>query len=59
MKLIYMADGLFLYKTDVGFVVMDEAKSILKESKTSKTCERFISKMLQSRRLAENKSFVI
>jgi hypothetical protein len=54
-----MADGLFLYKTDVGFVVMDEDKSILKESKTSKTCERFISKMLQSRRLAENKSFVI
>ena len=30
MKLVYMADGLFLYKSYDGYVVMDENDNILK-----------------------------
>ena len=52
-ELIYMADGLFLYKTDDSYVVKDQNDNILKEAKTSKTCSSYISKTLQSRRAAE------
>jgi len=52
-KLIYMADGLFLYETDDGYIVTDQNDNILKQSKTSTTCSRYISKTLQSRRAAE------
>jgi hypothetical protein len=48
-----MADGLFLYKTPDGYVVMDENDNILKLSKTSQTCLNYITKTLQSRRAAE------
>lgn len=48
-----MADGLFLYKTPDGYVVMDENDNILKLSKTSQTCSNYITKTLQSRRAAE------
>ena len=51
MKLSYMADGLFLYKKEGGYIVTDEPGNILKEAKTSKTCERFISNILQARRI--------
>ena len=52
-ELIYMADGLFLYKTYDGYIVKDQNDNILKEAKTSKTCSSYISKTLQSRRAAE------
>jgi hypothetical protein len=53
MKLVYMADGLFLYKSCDGYVVMDENDNILKLSKTSQTCSKFISKTLEHRRANE------
>ena len=53
MKLVYMADGLFLYKSYDGYVVMDENDNILKLSKTSQPCSNYISRTLQSRRTAE------
>ena len=53
MKLIYMADGMFLYKTDDSYVVKDQNDNILKQAKTSKTCSSYISRTLQSRRAAE------
>jgi hypothetical protein len=56
MKMISMADGLFLYKTDSGYIVKDQHDNILKESKTSTTCSRYILKTLQSRRAAENEA---
>jgi len=48
-----MADGLFLYKTDDGYVVMNEFGFILKSAKSIKTCQRYIQLELQSRRTAE------
>ena len=53
MKLIYMADSLFLYEKENSYVVMDQNDNILKEAKTSATCSRYILKTLQSRRAAE------
>ena len=53
IELIYMADGMFLYKTENSYVVMDQNDNVLKEAKTSKTCSSYISKTLQSRRAAE------
>lgn len=53
MKLITMADGLFLYKTDDFYIVMDQNNNLLKEAKTCKTCDRYILKTLESRRAAE------
>ncbi len=51
-----MADGLFLYKKEDSYVVMDQHDNILKEAKTSKTCSSYISRVLQSRRAAENEA---
>lgn len=56
IKLIYMADGLFLYKTDDGYTVMNEFGFILKSAKSIKTCERYIQSELQSRRTAEREA---
>ena len=56
IKLIYMADGLFLYKTDDGYTVMNEFGFILKSAKSIKTCERYIQSTLQSRRTAEREA---
>jgi hypothetical protein len=53
MKLIYMADGLFLYEKENSYVVMDQHDNVLKELKTSTSCARYILKTLQSRRAAE------
>jgi hypothetical protein len=53
MRLIYMADGLFLYDKENSYVVMDQNDNVLKEAKTSKTCSSYISRTLQSRRAAE------
>ena len=52
-KLLYMADGLFLYKKENSYIVMDQLDNILKEASTSQTCSRYILKTLQSRRAAE------
>jgi hypothetical protein len=51
-----MADGLFLYKKEDSYVVMDQHDNILKQSKTCQTCDRYIYKVLQSRRAAENEA---
>ena len=56
MKMLYMADGLFLYKTDDSYVVKDQNDNILKQSKTYQTCSRYILKTLQSRRAAEREA---
>ena len=56
MKLIYMADGLFLYEKENSYVVMDQSDNILKELKTSTSCSRYILKTLQSRRAAERQA---
>ena len=56
MKLIYMADGLFLYEKENSYVVMDQNDNILKELKTSTSCARYILKTLQSRRAAERQA---
>ncbi len=56
MKLIYMADGLFLYEKENSYVVMDQHDNILKELKTSASCARYILKTLQSRRAAEREA---
>ena len=56
MKMISMSDGLFLYKSSDGFVVMDENDNILKLSKTYQTCSRYILKTLNSRRAAEREA---
>lgn len=53
MKLITMADGLFLYKTDTGYKVENSDGVTLKEGKTILMCNQYISKELQSRRTAE------
>jgi len=47
MKLIYMADSLFLYETDNGYIVTDQNDNVLKEFKTSASCSRYILKTLQ------------
>ena len=56
MKMICMADGLFLYKKEDSYVVMDQHNNLLKEAKTYKTCDSYILKTLQSRRAAENEA---
>ncbi len=56
MKLIYMADGLFLYEKENSYVVMDQNDNVLKELKTSTSCSRYILKTLQSRRAAERQA---
>lgn len=56
IKLIYMADGLFLYKTDDGYTVMNEFGFILKSAKTIKPCDNYIQSELQSRRTAEREA---
>ena len=56
MKLIYMADGLFLYEKENSYVVMDQNDNILKEAKTTATCSSYILKTLQSRRAAEREA---
>jgi len=48
-----MADGLYLYKTDEGYVVLNELGFVLKSAKTVKTCNNFIQKTLHQRRADE------
>ena len=53
IELIYMSDGLFVYKTEDGFSVTNHQGYILKSAKTIQTCDRFVQKELESRRVAE------
>jgi hypothetical protein len=53
MKLIMMADGLFLYKTDTGYKVENPDGVTLTTGKTVRVCDYFISKELQARSTAE------
>ena len=53
IELIYMSDGLFVYKTEDGFSVTNHQGYILKSAKTIRTCDRFVQKELESRRTAE------
>jgi hypothetical protein len=48
-----MADGLFVYKTEDGYCVMNEIGFILKSAKTIQTCDRYVQSELTSRRTAE------
>jgi hypothetical protein len=50
---MYMADGLFVYKTEDGYSVLNHMGFILKSAKTIQTCDRFVDKELTSRRAAE------
>ena len=58
IKLIYMSDGLFVYKTEDGYSVLNHQGYILKSAKTIQTCDRFVQKELESRRAAEKESNV-
>ena len=58
IKLIYMADGLFVYKTEDGYSVTNHQGYVLKSAKTIQTCDRFVQKELESRRAAEKESNV-
>ena len=58
IKLIYMSDGLFVYKTEDGYSVLNHQGYILKSAKTIQTCDRFVQKELESRRAAEKKNNV-
>ena len=42
IKLIYMADGLFVYKTEDGYSVLNHQGYVLKSSKTIYPCLKFI-----------------
>ena len=53
IKLIYMSDGLFVYKTEDGYSVTNHQGYILKSAKTIQTCDRFVQKQLETRRVAE------
>jgi len=53
IKLIYMADGLFVYKTEDGYSVTNHQGYILKSAKTIQTCDRFVQKELNQRRADE------
>jgi len=53
IELIYMADGLFVYKTEDDYSVTNHQGYILKTAKTLKTCDRYVQKELESRRAAE------
>ena len=58
IELIYMADGLFVYKTEDGYSVTNHQGYILKSAKTIQTCDKFVKKELESRRAAEKESNV-
>ena len=51
-----MADGLFLYKTEDGYVVENSDGVVIKQSKTIQMCNQYINKELQSRRAAEREA---
>jgi hypothetical protein len=53
-----MSDGLFVYKTEDGYSVLNHQGYILKSAKTIQTCDRFVQKELESRRAAEKESNV-
>ena len=53
IELIYMSDGLFVYKTEDGYAVKDEFGYTLKSAKTVKTCDTYVQKQLETRRAAE------
>ena len=53
IKLIYMADGLFVYKTEDGYSVTNHQGYVLKSAKTIQTCDRFVQKELNQRRADE------
>jgi hypothetical protein len=48
-----MADGLFVYKTEDGYSVLNEMGFILKSAKTIQTCDRYVDKELIKRRADE------
>jgi len=55
-KLIYMADGLFVYKLEAGYLVKDQYGYTLKTAKTIQTCDRYVDAQLTSRRAAEREA---
>ena len=53
IKLIYMADGFYVYKMEDGYAVKDQFGYTLKSAKTVKTCDSYVQKQLETRRAAE------
>ena len=52
-KFIYMADGFYVYKMEDGYAVKDQFGYTLKTAKTVKTCDSYVQKQLETRRVAE------
>ncbi len=52
-KFIYMADGFYVYKMEDGYEVKDQFGYTLKTAKTVKTCDSYVQKQLETRRVAE------
>ncbi len=52
-KFIYMADGFYVYKMEDGYEVKDQFGYTLKTAKTVKTCDIYVQKQLETRRVAE------
>ncbi len=52
-KFLYMADGFYVYKMEDGFEVKDQFGYTLKSAKTVKTCDTYVQKQLETRRVAE------
>ena len=52
-KFIYMSDGFYVYKMEDGFEVKDQFGYTLKTAKTVKTCDNYVQKQLETRRVAE------
>ena len=48
-----MADGFYVYKMEDGFEVKDQFGYTLKSAKTVKTCDTYVQKQLETRRVAE------
>ena len=52
-KFIYMSGGFYVYKMEDGYAVKDQFGYTLKSAKTVKTCDNYVQKQLETRRVAE------
>lgn len=52
-KFIYMSGGFYVYKMEDGYAVKDQFGYTLKSAKTVKTCDTYVQKQLETRRVAE------
>ena len=52
-KFVYMSGGFYVYKMEDGYAVKDQFGYTLKSAKTVKTCDNYVQKQLETRRVAE------